>query len=139
MKFKIFGRSPTLAVQALGALAMIVAVFGWDKLTVEQAGLVTAALAALVAVVNALLVRPVNPALFAGFINAGVALLTAYGLNFSQEQIGAVQFGVQSLVAFILLNYVTPAADPAIGGGVSAKDVPGAPVSPAGEPVTDVR
>lgn len=125
MQFKIFGRSPTLAVQAVGAVLMLVATFGWDKLTVEQAGLVSAAIVALVTAVNAVLVRPVNPTLFAGFIQATVAVVVSYGLTVTQEQLGAVQFAVQSIVAFVLLNYVTPAADPAVGGGVSAKDVPG--------------
>jgi membrane associated rhomboid family serine protease len=127
MKFKIFGRSPTLALQALAAVLTFLVTFGWDRLTAEHAGLIVAFLTAVVGAVNAWAVVPRNPALFATAFGSGAALLTAYGLDFSQEQIGTANMALTAIMGFILLNYVTPAADPAVGGGVSAKDVPGAP------------
>lgn len=123
---RIFGREPTLWINTIAALLGIVVTFGWDGLSATQAAAIVAVLQGLLSAVNAVLVRPVAPAAFTGLVTAVAVLGAAYGLNASQEQVGAVQFAVLALLVLMTRNQVTPASDPAIGGGVTAKDLPGA-------------
>lgn len=104
---------PTLVLQTISALLAVVVTFGLPGLSNEQAGLIVAALAAVFGVWNALHVRPVGPAAFQTLVTVGAALLTAYGLNLSQELIGAVQVLVVALVAMATRTQVTPNVDPA--------------------------
>lgn len=110
---KIFGREPTLVLQTVSALLTFVVTFGFDWLSAEQAGLAVAVLAAVFGLINALAVRPVPPALFFGLVTTGAALLSTYGLDFSQERIGALQMVLVALVTFLTRQQVTPEADPA--------------------------
>jgi uncharacterized membrane protein YeiH len=124
VRMKIFGREPTLLLQGISAVLAFFVTFGWDKLTGEQAGLIVAVIAAVIGTINALMVRPVAPAVFDTAIKAGAALLAGYGLNLGQEHVGAFQLAVIAVVTWFLRDNVTPAASPALGGGVSSKDVP---------------
>lgn len=108
---KIFGREPTLVLQAVSAVLAIVVTFGLPGLSAGQAALIVAVLAAGIGVANALAVRPVTPAAFTGFVAAGAALLTGYGLDLSQEFIGAVQVAVIAVLALLTRVQVSPAAD----------------------------
>lgn len=105
-------REPTLILSAVSGLLAIVVSFGFDALSAEQAGLIVAVLSAVIGLVNAVAVRPVPPAAFTGFIAAGAALLTSYGLNFTQEQVGSVQVAVVALLALVTRMSVTPVSDP---------------------------
>lgn len=109
---KIFGREPTLVLQALSAVLAILVTFGFSGLSAEQAGLIVAALGAGIGVLNALLVRPVTPAAFTGLVAATAALLTSYGLDLSQELVGSVQVAVIALLALVTRVQVTPVTDP---------------------------
>jgi hypothetical protein len=108
----IFGREPTLVLQSLSALLAVFVAVGLPGLSAEQAGLIVAAIAAGIGVVNALMVRPIAPAAFVGFIAAGAALLAAYGLELSQEVVGSVGAAVVVLLALLTRGQVTPNADP---------------------------
>jgi hypothetical protein len=108
---KIFGREPTLWLQAIsGALAFLVT-FGWDRLSAEAAGAIVAVLAAAFGVANALTVRPVAPVVFNTLITTGAALLATYGLDFSQERIGQFQLAVVALMTLLTRVQVTPVTD----------------------------
>jgi hypothetical protein len=112
MMFRVFGREPTAVLQAVSALLAVLVTFGFDGLSAKQAALIVAVLAAGIGVVNAVLVRPVTPAAFTAFVAALAALLTGYGLELSQELVGAVQVAVVAVLALVVRNQVTPAADP---------------------------
>jgi membrane-bound ClpP family serine protease len=107
MKFRL---EPTLVLQTISAALAFLVTFGFDFLSADQAGLIVALIAAAFGVVNALKVRPVAPAVFQTLITTGAALLTTYGLDFSQERIGAFQLLVVAVVAMLTRNQVTPAA-----------------------------
>lgn len=109
---RIFGREPTLILQAVSGLLAVFVTFGIPNLSAEQAGLIVAALAAVLGVANAVMTRPVTPAAFTAFVAAGAALLTSYGLHLSQETVGAVQVAVVAVLALVTRVQVTPTADP---------------------------
>jgi hypothetical protein len=109
---KLFGREPTLVIQSISALLAVFVAVGIPNLSAEQAGLIIAVLTASLGVFNALLVRPVSPAAFTGFVAAGAALLTSYGLELSQEVVGSVSAAVVVLLALFVRGQGTPNADP---------------------------
>lgn len=109
---KIFGREPTLVIQAISALLGVIVTFGIDGLSAIQAAAVVAVLTAVTTAINAAAVRPVAPAAFTGLVTALAVLVAAYGLNVSQETVGAVQVAVVGVLALLTRNQVTPAADP---------------------------
>jgi hypothetical protein len=110
--FKVFGREPTAVLQTVSALLAVLVTFGFDGLSAHQAALIVALLSAGISLVNAFLVRPIAPAAFTGFVTALAALLSGYGLDLSQELVGAVQVAVVAILALVVRNQVTPAADP---------------------------
>lgn len=101
---------PTLVLQTISAALAFIVTFGLDFLTAEQAGAITAVIAAIIGVVNALKVRPVAPAAFQALVTTFAALVTTYGLHFSQEQIGTFQLLVVAVIALLTRTQVTPAA-----------------------------
>lgn len=109
---KIFGREPTLILQSISALLAVFVAVGIPSLTAETAALIVALIAAGIGVVNAVMVRPLAPAAFTGFIAAGAALLAGYGLELSQEVVGSVSAAVVVLLALLTRGQVTPSADP---------------------------
>ncbi|WP_047892145.1 hypothetical protein [Micromonospora sp. RV43] len=108
-----FGREPTLYIQALSALLGVLVTFGIDGLSAEQSAAIIAVLSAVLAAVNATLVRPVAPAAFTGLVTAVAVLVAAYGLDVSQETVGAVQVAVVGVLALLTRNQVTPKTTPA--------------------------
>lgn len=109
---KIFGREPTLVLQAISAALSILVAFGVPNLTAEQAGLMVAAISATFGVINALMVRPVAPTAFVGLVGAVAALTAAYGLEFSQQQVGSVAAATVAVLTLLGRGQVTPVADP---------------------------
>lgn len=108
----LFRREPTLILQFVSSVLTVFVAVGLPNLSAEQAALIIAVITAGFAVVNAALVRPVAPAAFIGFIGAGAALLTGYGLEVSQEVVGAVTAAVVTLLALLARVQVTPVVDP---------------------------
>jgi len=105
-------REPTLLLQAVSALLAVLVTFQFDGLSAKQAALIVAALSAVIGAVNAVTVRPIAPAAFTGLVAAGAALLTGYGLEFSQELVGSTQVLVVTLLALVTRVSVTPVTDP---------------------------
>ena len=110
---KLFGREPTLYIQAISALLGVAVTFGIDGLSAEQSAAIIAVLSAVLAAVNATMVRPVAPAAFTGLVTAVAVLVAAYGLDVSQETVGAVQVAVVGVLALLTRNQVTPKTTPA--------------------------
>lgn len=109
---KIFGREPTLVLQAISALLAILVSVGIPGLSAEQAALIIAALSAVIGGVNAVLVRPIAPAAFTGLVAAAFSLFAGYGLDVSQGTVGAIQVAVVTVLALLTRGQVTPKADP---------------------------
>jgi len=106
---KIFGREPTLWLQAISAALAFFVTFGWSGLSATQAGATVAVLAAIIGVLNAWRVRPIAPAIFTTVVTTGAALLSTYGLDFPQERIGQFQLAVVAVMALLTRVQVTPA------------------------------
>lgn len=51
-----------------------------------------------------------EPALVSGLIAAIIALVTAFGMHLSEEQVGGIMAVVAALLAFITRSQVTPVA-----------------------------
>jgi len=112
MKSRIFGREPSLWLQGISAALTFFVTFGWDGLSAEQAGLIVFFVSAVLTAWNALLVRPVAPTVWTGVITAGAAVLGAYGLDFSQERVGALVLAVTAVMGILLRQSVTPEVSP---------------------------
>jgi hypothetical protein len=114
----LWGREPALWIATIAALLGIGVTLGLDGLSAEQAAAIVALLSALAAIWTAWLVRPVAPALFTGAVTAAAVLLAAYGLEVSQQTVGAVNLAVIALLTFLTRGQVSPAhdVDPAVLG-----------------------
>jgi len=122
---RILGREPTAWLQMLSAVLGFLVTFGWDVLTARQAGLIVALVSAVLATINALLVRPWMPTIFAGVITAGAALLAAYGLELNQEMVGTVQMLTVAVMGLVIRSQVTPAS--VLDNTAVGTDVAGSP------------
>lgn len=107
---KIFGREPSLWISLIGTILSLVAGFGMDWLTPEQAALVVVVLNAVLAAVNALAVRPVSPVAFTYLVGSVAALVAAYGIEVSQSVVGSINAAVLALLGLLLRGNVTPVA-----------------------------
>jgi hypothetical protein len=109
---KIFGREPTVVLQAVSVTLSVVVAFGVPGLSAEQAALIIGAGSAAIGVANAVAVRPVAPSAFVAAITAGSALLAAYGLGLPQEAVGSISAAVPAVLALFVRGQVTPVTDP---------------------------
>jgi len=114
----LFGREPALYIAAIAAILGIAVTLGIDGLSATQAAAIVAVLNAAAAVWTAMLVRPIAPAAFTGLVSAAAALLAAYGLDVSQETVGAINGAVLAVLALLTRGQVSPArnVDPAVLG-----------------------
>lgn len=126
MKLSIFGREPTLAIGTLSSGLSVLVGFNFDWLTARQAALIVVVLNAILGAVNAVAVRPISPAAFTYLVASLAALCGAYGLHFSQSNVGAVNGLVISVLMFLTRGQVTPAHDPRTIDGVVVAE-PGTP------------
>lgn len=108
---KIFGREPTLWIQGISAVLSLLVTFQLDFLSAEQAALWVAAITALFTTINAFMVRPIVPSVFAGVIIAVAPLIAAYGVDVSQETVGKVVGVAAAIMMFLLRGQVSPAQD----------------------------
>jgi drug/metabolite transporter (DMT)-like permease len=109
---RIFVREPTTILAVVQAALALLVTFQFDQLTDTQAALITGLIAAVLAVANALAVRPVAPAAFVQLIGAAAALVAAYGFVVRPETVGAIQALIVTVVALQARGQVTPVADP---------------------------
>ncbi len=109
---KILGREPTLVIQAISALLGVFVTFGLPGLSATQAAAIVAVLTAVTTAINAAMVRPIAPAAFTGLVTAIAVLVAAYGLEVSQETVGAVQVAVVGVLALLTRTQVSPTSGP---------------------------
>lgn len=120
---KIFGREPTVYITFIGAVLAYLVTYNIDGLSTVQAAAVMSALSAIVALVNAIVVRPVTPAVVNGAVVALTGLVVAYGFNVTPEQVAALQaIGLAALGLFAVRPQVVPArpSDPIVNASPRA-------------------
>lgn len=93
-----------------GALNWLVG-FKLDFLTADQAALWLVVINAVVGVVAALKTRPMPPQVFTYAIASFVALLTAYGLSFDQDQVASFSTLTLAVLALLTRGQVKPIED----------------------------
>lgn len=102
---KIFGREPAALIAVVGSVLTVVAALNVPFLNAGQAAALTAVVAAGV---MAYATRPLAPSLLTGAFTALVALFAEYGLDLSEELVGAVSAAILALFAFITREQVSP-------------------------------
>lgn len=102
-------REPALLLNTIAAVLGLIVSFGPDWLSAGQAALIIAALNAGFGVLTAVLTRPIAPAAFTAFISSLAALGAAYGLEYSQENVGALNALVLAVLALLTRAQVSPA------------------------------
>lgn len=98
---------PTILVQATQALLGLLVAVDLVGFTEAQTGAVLAVVAAASGLFIALTVRPFAWATITGLVQAGVMLLAEFGLELSEQQVGAAYTAV-SVLGMILRQFVTP-------------------------------
>lgn len=112
-----------LVSQFVGAVIGVLVAFNLG-VNDEQAALWLAAINALVALATAIIVRPVAPALVTGAFTATVMLTAGYGFELAPQQVSAINLVLAMGLAFFFTRpNSTPASSPALGQGVTSKDV----------------
>lgn len=101
-------REPSLYISAIGTVLSLVAAFGLDFLTPEQAAIVVVVLNAALGAWNAFKVRPVQPAAFVYLVGSVATLVAAYGVDVSQSVVGSVNAAVLAVLALLLRGNVSP-------------------------------
>jgi hypothetical protein len=117
MQLKVWGREPTLLIGLVASVLSVLVGFNLDWLSATQCALVVVVLNALLGAVNALAVRPIAPAAVTYLVGAVAALAAAYGLDVSQEMVGAINGLVLSGLMFATRGQVTPTSDPRVIDG----------------------
>lgn len=110
---RIFGREPALILATVSASLSLLVSFGFDGLSAEQAAAIVAVLSAVFAAVTAAITRPIAPSAFTGLVAAVVVLLAAYGMDVSQETVGAVNAVILAVLGLVTRGQVSPTTAPA--------------------------
>ena len=119
MDVQLGGEPVTLTTAFQAFLAALVA-WGTFDLTDEQAGLIMAAVAAVLAVYRAWVTRDTLLSVGLGAISALVALGAGYGYEFTENQMAAIT-GIAAVVfGFIQQQRTEPIATPTFARGVWA-------------------
>lgn len=106
---KIFGREPTLIIAVVSSLILLVGTYGLHWLNSVQATLIVVAINAIAAAINAYTVRPISPTTFTYAVGAIMAVAASYGLNFTPEQVVAVNATIVPFLALLSRGQVSPA------------------------------
>lgn len=99
---------PAVIVQSLQAILGLLVAFSVIALTDDQTGAILATTAAALGVVLALSVRPFTWSVVTGFVQSGVVLLTAFGMEFTSEQTSSIYAVTAVLGAVFVRQTVTP-------------------------------
>ena len=105
---KIFGREPALWIGAVSGLLSLGTALGFDGLSATQVAAIIAVINAVGAVISALAVRPIGPAVFTNLVAAGAALTSAYGFELSPEIVGGVNVAVLAVLSLLVRGQVSP-------------------------------
>jgi len=106
-----FGREPALWLGLIQAFVTLLVGFQFDWLSPGQASIWMSVVNALVAVVLAIRVRPVMPAVYTSAITIVATLLAAYGLHLSQELVASVNGLAVAFLFFWTRGQVSPEED----------------------------
>jgi hypothetical protein len=96
--FKIFGREPVFFVSVVEALLALLLTFGVPGLDQERAGVIVAAVSALLGLVVAYATRTTLFSALVGFAKAALVLAVTFGAPLTDAQTGAA-IALISLVA----------------------------------------
>lgn len=80
-----------------------------------------------------------EPAVVSGLILAAIALATAFGLDLSNEQVGAITAFVSAAMSFVVRSQVTPSVRVSAERDKTGHDVAGEAVAPEIAPETPVE
>lgn len=106
---RIFGREPSVYITFIGAVLAYLVTYNIDGLSEIQAMAVMSALGAIVALVNAIVVRPVTPAVVNGAVTALIGVGVVYGWDVTAEQIAGIQaISIAALGFFAVRPQVSP-------------------------------
>lgn len=103
---KIFGREPAAILAFVAVVIKLVAAFGVD-LTSDQQAVLNAVAAAAVGLIVAVLAHDALAAPIYGLAQAGLALAVGFGLHWSADQQAVVLSFVQVAIAMFLRTQVT--------------------------------
>ena len=105
---KIFGYEPVVLLNALSAALGLVVSLGVTSLTADQSAAIVGVVTAVLGAVAAWMTRPVAPQAFTAVAAAGATLLAAFGLHFTQAQVGAVNFAILAALTLLTRGQVSP-------------------------------
>lgn len=112
MRTSIFGREPALWINVIAAVLSMLVTFQMSWLSDSQATLTVAALTAAAGLITAIKTRPWSVSLFTGFISSVAVLAAGYGLDFTQQQVGAVQLIAATILTLLARGQISPAPAP---------------------------
>ncbi len=107
-----FSREPALWINVIAAVLSLIVTFGMGWLDTSDATNIVAALTAAAGAITAIKTRPWSVSIFTGVITTLAVLLAGYGLEFSQEQVGAVQLIAATILTLVARGQISPAAEP---------------------------
>ena len=105
---KVFGREPAVYIAVIEALLAFLVTFGLDGLSAEQSTNILAVAVAAGGLITAWATRDTLLAALGGAARAVLILVTSYGLNLSQEQIGLAVVLVSSAGGIWLRTQTSP-------------------------------
>jgi hypothetical protein len=108
----IFGREPALFINVIAAALGMFVSLDFAGLNDGKAAAIVAVLTAGAAIFQAWHTRPVAVSLFTGFVGTAAVLAASFGLDFTQQQVGAVQLVVVTVLTLLARGQITPVADP---------------------------
>lgn len=109
---KIFGREPVVYVAVIEAVLAFLVTFGLDGLSTEQATVILAAVVAMGGVLTAWATKDTLLSALSGAGKALLVLVTSYGINLSQEQIGLAVVMISAVGGIWLRTQTTPIDTP---------------------------
>jgi hypothetical protein len=109
MKILGFRYEPAMIVYAVNAAVALVVAFG-ANLSHDQVAAVTTVTTAVLAIVTAVLTRPIVVSTITGAVGTALAAVAAFGLHLSADQIGATVTALSIALALLLRSNVSPAA-----------------------------
>lgn len=103
-----FKFEPAVILYGVNSLVALLVAYGVD-LTKDQVAAITVIATAIVAIVTAVMTRPVVVSTITGAVGSLLAAVAAFGLHLSADQIGATVTVLSIVLALLLRQNVTPA------------------------------